>query len=158
VSVRNNDGLFYYDGAFRPEDTENFRHLNVATGTDRWTINFPLPAGTYEVTARARDSARNQNPRVRDRRTVVVLPRNNIPSADSGTFVQGNALIFPDDGYYQVQTADGSRNICEGERSCEVPDGTYIVINHSTGGRFDNIVVGIGGTAGSSRSGSASGN
>ncbi len=158
VSVRNNDGLFYYDGAFRPEDTENFRHLNVATGTDRWTINFPLPAGTYEVTARARDSARNQNPRVRDRRTVVVLPRNNIPSADSGTFVQGNALVFPDDGYYQVQTADGSRNICEGERSCEVPDGTYIVINHSTGGRFDNIVVGIGGTAGSSRSGSASGN
>jgi len=159
VAIRNSAGLFYYDGAFRPEDTVNFRHLNVANGTDNWSFSVPLPAGTFEVTARARDGARNQNPRIRDRRTVVVSARSGGQASGSNSFVQGNTLVFPDNGYYQVQTVNGSRNICEGRRSCDVEDGTYVVINHTTGQRFNNVVVGSrdGSTGSSAGSGNNSG-
>ena len=55
--------------------------------------------------------------------------------------VSGNTISWPDDGWYQVQTADGSSTICSGGRSCDVGPGTYLVINHSTGQRFTDIVV-----------------
>jgi len=148
VSIRDNAGLFFYDGAFRREDTTTFRHLNVASGTERWSITLALPAGTYELTARSRDVARNQDPQVRDRRTIVVQARTTAALSSATTpsssspFVQGNSLVFPDDGYYQVQTADGSRNICEGRRSCDVANGSYLVINHTSGARFNNVLVG----------------
>lgn len=56
--------------------------------------------------------------------------------------VDGNTIHLPDDGWYQVQSASDYRSICEGERQCEVDNGTYIVINHSTGTRWENVEVG----------------
>ncbi len=71
---------------------------------------------------------------------------NIVVSADpviSEVIVTGNTISWPDDGWYQVQavTDEGQTQVCGGTRFCEVPNGTYIVINHTTGQRFENIVV-----------------
>ena len=50
----------------------------------------------------------------------------------------------PDDGWYQVQDGDSYASLCEGVLSCVVPDGRYIVINHTTGVRYENVVVDTG--------------
>ena len=55
--------------------------------------------------------------------------------------VTGSTISWPDDGWYQVQTADGSATVCSGGRSCDVEPGTYLVINHSTGQRFAGMTV-----------------
>ncbi len=56
--------------------------------------------------------------------------------------VTGNIISWPDDGWYQVQTADTYIEICQGGRSCEVPEsGVYHVINHTTGQRWENVQV-----------------
>lgn len=55
--------------------------------------------------------------------------------------VDGNVISWPDDGWYQVQSADDFNSICEGQTFCEVAVGQYIVINHTTGERFPDIVV-----------------
>ncbi|MFK7891756.1 MAG: hypothetical protein AB8B63_13150, partial [Granulosicoccus sp.] len=55
--------------------------------------------------------------------------------------VTGNVISWPDDGWYQVQNAETYEEICAGVRSCEVDPGVYIVINHTTGVRFESIVV-----------------
>ena len=63
-------------------------------------------------------------------------------SADSAEItVRGNTISWPDDGWYQVQTADGSESVCNGGRSCIVDPGVYLVINHDTGRRFTNIEI-----------------
>ena len=42
----------------------------------------------------------------------------------------------------RVQVAgDFDSDVCQGGTSCDVEPGTYVVINHTTGERFDNIVV-----------------
>jgi hypothetical protein len=64
------------------------------------------------------------------------------PPAIDAVTVTGNVITMPEDGWYQVQTADGSESVCNGETSCEVPAGRYLVINHTTGERFEDIVVG----------------
>lgn len=64
-----------------------------------------------------------------------------VPPADVGVVVSGNTIAWPDDGWYQVQSATDYTSLCEGGSSCEVPDGNYIVINHTTGQRFEGIVV-----------------
>lgn len=56
--------------------------------------------------------------------------------------VEGNTISWPDDGWYQVQTADTYQSICEGGSSCSVDDGEYNVINLTTGTRFEGIQVG----------------
>ena len=68
--------------------------------------------------------------------------------APSGVTVSGSTISWPDDGWYQVQTADGSRSVCEGGSSCDVEPGRYLVINHSSGQRFPDIEVGEGPTPG----------
>ncbi len=55
--------------------------------------------------------------------------------------VEGNEIRWPDDGWYQVQDANTFVSICEGGLGCDVPTGTYIVINHTTGERFTDIRV-----------------
>lgn len=56
--------------------------------------------------------------------------------------VNGNTIQWPDDGWYQVQTTDGAITLCNGGESCTVDDGTYLVINHTSGVRYTNIIVG----------------
>ena len=63
-------------------------------------------------------------------------------SSEAGVVVDGNILSWPNDGWYQVQSATDFSTVCEGGQSCEVSAGTYIVINHSNGERYENIQVG----------------
>jgi len=56
--------------------------------------------------------------------------------------VVGSRISWPDDGWYQVQDANSFAEICQGGSFCDVPDGTYNVINLSTSERYDGIVVG----------------
>lgn len=57
--------------------------------------------------------------------------------------VSGTTITLPTDpGWYQVQNASTFESICEGQISvCDVTPGTYIVINHTSSERFENIVV-----------------
>ena len=61
---------------------------------------------------------------------------------DSVIQVNGNTLSLPDNGWYQVQRMSDYSTVCEGGTSCDVAEGSYIVINHSNGERYENIVVG----------------
>ena len=63
------------------------------------------------------------------------------PPPVSNLQVNGNQISWPDDGWYQVQRTSDYSTVCEGGRSCEVDAGEYVVINHSTMQRFENIVV-----------------
>lgn len=62
----------------------------------------------------------------------------------SSVVVSGNTISWPDDGWYQVQDEATHTEVCGGGRSCIVESGTYVVINHSTGERFNDIVVPVG--------------
>ena len=64
--------------------------------------------------------------------------------------VSGNTLTWPADGWYQVQNSDTLVTVCEGNNStqasttggpCIVDPGRYIVINHTTGERFEKITT-----------------
>jgi len=59
-------------------------------------------------------------------------------------------LTWSDDGWHQVQRADTFETVCEGIDSsdssisggpCVIDSGTYIEINHTSGERFENIIV-----------------
>jgi len=51
-------------------------------------------------------------------------------------------MSWLDDGWYQVQDDSTFATICEGTQYCDVSAGTYIVINHSTGQRWEGVLVG----------------
>ena len=55
--------------------------------------------------------------------------------------VSGNVISWTDEGWHQVQDQGTYESVCQGGRECWVPEGVYIVINHSTGERFENIPV-----------------
>ncbi|MEE9322739.1 MAG: hypothetical protein V3U76_20015 [Granulosicoccus sp.] len=55
--------------------------------------------------------------------------------------VEGNVIRWPDNGWYQVQNAATFESMCEGSTSCRVPAGNYIVINHTSGDRTENVLV-----------------
>jgi len=55
--------------------------------------------------------------------------------------VRGNTILFQDLGWWQVLTQSDYRSVCEDARRCEVPNGTYLVINHTSGDRFTSIEV-----------------
>ncbi|MFK7891928.1 MAG: hypothetical protein AB8B63_14020 [Granulosicoccus sp.] len=67
-------------------------------------------------------------------------------SSQSEVTVSEGLISWSDNGWYQVQavTEDGIVEVCAGTRFCEVPSGTYIVINHTTGERFEPVVVSVG--------------
>ena len=64
--------------------------------------------------------------------------------------VSGNVLTWPDDGWYQVQRATTYETVCEGRNTavsgpesgpCLIDTETYIVVNHTSGERFENITA-----------------
>ena len=63
-------------------------------------------------------------------------------SVIAGPSVSGNVISWTDEGWHQVQVQGTYESLCQGGRQCTVPTGVYIVINHSTGERFENIPVG----------------
>lgn len=79
----------------------------------------------------------------------VDTPQPNGNTSNNGLTIDGDRISWPDDGWYQVQNSNDFSTICEGGRSCEVPAGTYVVINHSSGQRFNDVVIGAGTAAGS---------
>jgi len=68
---------------------------------------------------------------------IVVEDSNSLATVE----VDGQTISWPDDGWYQVQDASSFASLCEGRMACDVPAGTYIVINHTTGQRWENIIV-----------------
>ena len=64
-------------------------------------------------------------------------------SAIAAPTVSESTISWPDDGWYQVQVINdnGYVEVCQGGRSCTVPAGEYVVINHSTGERFNDISI-----------------
>ena len=67
------------------------------------------------------------------------------PSGPSDSAIEvsaDNIISWPDDGWYEVQSASTYESVCTGGRNCVVPQGSYTVINHSTGQRFEGIEVG----------------
>ncbi len=76
----------------------------------------------------------------------ITVSEPSMPTAPTGIAVSGSTISLPDDGWYQVQSADGSQTFCSGDTSCDVPTGSYLVINHTTGERFTDIEVGGGTT------------
>lgn len=61
----------------------------------------------------------------------------------SGPVVTGNVISWVGEGYYQVQSTEDFQSICEGTgfNSCEVPPGSYHLINHTTSQRDEFIEV-----------------
>ncbi len=63
------------------------------------------------------------------------------PVEEEQIVITANGISWPDDGWYQVQQAGTYESLCQGGRSCSLDSGTYIVINHTTGQRWENVVV-----------------
>jgi len=78
------------------------------------------------------------------------------PSSAGPVMVNGTTISWPNDGWYQVQDANNFATVCNGGTSCNVQPGTYVVINHSNGERFNDVVVGAAGSATSGSGESAS--
>ena len=59
--------------------------------------------------------------------------------------VNGDTISWPSVGWWQVQSpATGQYDLCNSSvdgNSCQVEPGRYVVINHSTGDRFENVSV-----------------
>lgn len=58
--------------------------------------------------------------------------------------VNDNIISWGGNGYFQVQSVDDFSTLCEGSdiNQCAVPEGTYHVINHLSGQRYEFISVG----------------
>ncbi len=73
---------------------------------------------------------------------IEVVEESGVPSSEASfILVDGNEVSWPDNGWYQVQEEGTYTEVCAGVRSCEVVPGFYIVINHTTGERFEGIEV-----------------
>jgi len=60
----------------------------------------------------------------------------------AGIQINGNTLSWPEGGWYEVQYAKSFNTVSEGGTFAHVDDGVYNVINHTTGDRYEGIVVG----------------
>ena len=56
--------------------------------------------------------------------------------------VVGNQFQFLEGNWFQVQDANTYESLCSGELECTVESGRYVVINHTTQQRYENVVVG----------------
>lgn len=72
---------------------------------------------------------------------VLDVGSNNTDDEANVVSVNGLTINWPDNGWYQVQRSDNYETVCEGTSSCVVEPGSYNVINHTTGERYDRISV-----------------
>lgn len=68
--------------------------------------------------------------------------RSSRTPSTSGVQVSGGTISWPADGWYEVQYASSYNTVSEGGSSATVDAGIYNIINHTTGERFESIVVG----------------
>lgn len=111
------------------------------------------PAGTYVVINHS-SGTRTEN---------IVVGNSGNPTAPPSTpttgggmsgptmanddfVINNNIIVFQNNGWFQVQRAADFSILCQGETSCNIPAGTYNVINHSSGQRYDGVVVATAGT------------
>jgi len=80
-------------------------------------------------------------------------PPTDPPPAGDDFIVDGTRIDFQNTDWFQVQRADTYLTVCEGEPSCELVAGTYNVINHSSGERFDGVVLAAADTGGGTTTG-----
>ena len=73
--------------------------------------------------------------------SVAALTLASIATVQAAPTLDGMTLHLPDNGWYQVQNSDTYEQVCAGVRTCDIEAGTYTAINHTTGERFENIVV-----------------
>lgn len=130
-SVAVNGGTISWpdDGWYQVQDATTFQ--TVCEGGTRCEVS----PGTYQVI----------NLTTGQRFAGIVVGGSSIPTtppSSDGFSVTGSTISWPDDGWYQIQSADGSTTVCSGGTSCDVSPGTYLAINHTTGERFEGIVVG----------------
>lgn len=90
------------------------------------------------------------NDGTREDGSVTVTPvsdggQNNAGGSPASSISVNNQVIsWPDNGWYQVLRSSDFSEVCGGGRQCRVGAGTYLVINHSSGERFEDIVVQAG--------------
>jgi len=143
--------------------------LTTAGGNRNWQIRWFNPLnGQLELTDTRNSSGLLQigRPPSRDNEDWIVLIDNgsadssivnNVAASqntqtdntspataqnDGGSLqVIGNQIVFANNDWYQVQRADNFQTQCEGRQSCAVAEGTYIVINLTTGERTTGVTV-----------------
>ena len=123
------------DGWYQVLDASNFSEA-CAGGT-----SCSVSDGTYIVINHT-TGQRFENIRVPALGNANAGGSSGGASGSSPVTVNGTTLSWPDDGWYQVQSLPDYNSVCNGGRSCNVGPGTYVVINHSTGQRYENIRVG----------------
>ena len=123
VTVTNNTISWPDDGWYQVQDQAT--HTEVCGGGRYCNVE----SGTYVVI----------NHSTGERFNDIMVVGDGGPT--NGVTVTGNTISWPDDDWYQVQDSIDYESLCEGGISCDVPPGSYVVINHSTGERFRNIVV-----------------
>lgn len=109
------------DGWYQFQNSNTFEEL--CSGT----FECNVPAGSYIVI--------NHSNQQRWESILVTAQTSGIPLAN------GLVFQFPDDGWYQVQDNVSYQSICNGLSSCAVSAGSYNVINHSSGQRWNSIAV-----------------
>lgn len=124
VTVSGNQISWSGDDWYQVQDSTSFATL--CEGGNECVV----PDGTYIVI----------NHNTGKRYESIVVPDGDTPNPPAISVV-GNQISLPDDGWYQVQNATTFESFCEGQLSCTVPAGEYIVINHTTGTRHEGIVV-----------------
>ena len=114
------DGLtfnFPDDGWYQAQDTKDYS--SVCNGQSVCTVE----AGEYNVI----------NHTTAQRWNAVMASATNATST----------FLLPDNCWYQVQNLADFTSLCEGVTQCEVSAGSYNIINHSSGFRYEGISVGV---------------
>lgn len=140
------DGTIFWEdeGWVQVQSTEDFRTLCQGVNS------CDVPPGTYHVINHT-TKQRFENIVVGDSAITGLAATN--PDTETGNdssgiirlsdnvFLDGNRIFWTDSGWYQVQRRDTFANVCQGGSSCTVTPGVYIVINHNTETRLNNVAV-----------------
>lgn len=119
----------------------------VFTTTGNSFYDDSLTAGTrYVYDVVISKSGNSSSPTRIEAETLGGVVTGGGVSCDSGIVVDRGVIVWPNDGWYQVQSAENYQTFCEGGISCAVPKGTYNVINLTNGKRCERIHVSTGGT------------
>ncbi len=125
VSVTGNTISWSDEGWYQVQDSTDY--TTVCGGGTSCTVE----PGVYHII----------NHTTGTRLEFVTVPTESTDPGQESVAVSGNTISWPDDGWYQVQDARSYESLCQGNRSCVVPPGEYIVINHTTGERHTGILV-----------------
>ena len=117
-------------------------------------LSAEMPSGSYNIINHT-TGERFKGIQIGPETTIATSPDR---SNNGAVKVDGSKITWPDDGWYEVQSAESYNTVSEGGISATLPHGTYTVINHTTGEKYENVAVGSSGqTTGSASDQSHSG-